>query len=103
MNLSILYSTLITFFTMLFFIGLPLILIICVSTKSANFIETLHKAHLINKEGSILVKNILPKKIKNELKENNLKIDEYMIDDVCRQIKNFILLWFFMLLFGLFT
>lgn len=89
MNLSILYSTLITFFTMLFSIGLPLILIIRVSTKSANFIETLHKAHLINKEGSILVKNILPKKIKDELKENDLKIDEYMIDDVCRQIKKF--------------
>lgn len=88
-NLSILYSTPITLFIMLFLIVLPLGLIMYISIKSANLIQILRKVHLINEENQILIKNVLPKKIKNELKENNLKIDEYMIDDVYKKIKEF--------------
>ena len=60
---------------MIFFTVYPLVIILCIIRRYKILMESLHIANLLDEKGKTLLKEIFPKKIREELK-NSRKIDD---------------------------
>lgn len=85
---------------MIFFTVYPLVIILCIIRRYKILMESLHIANLLDEKGKTLLKEIFPKKIREELK-NSRKIDDKLSKKICHNLKWFYI-WFLIYFIALF-